>query len=109
MVYFPVKARSELVTPRNFSVGGVVDTRRIFQAACAASHRPAARPTRGSGVGVVADTIGFTGAGMTLGGGGGGGGGFPRPPRPAPPPAGSVAGGVAGASAGAGAAGAGVA
>src|SRR5262245_49586233 len=62
----------------------------MFQAAWAASQRPGASPTRGSGVGAVPDTIGVTGAGMTAGGGvGGGGGGPPRPPRP-PLPAASV-------------------
>jgi hypothetical protein len=68
----------------------------MFHAACAASHRPAASPTRGSGLGAVADTIGFTGGGMTLGGGGGGGGGAPRPrPPPAPRPEASEAAGAA--------------
>src|SRR5439155_17860524 len=52
---------------------------RMFQAACAASQRPGRRPTRGSGVGAVAETIGVTGGGITAGGGGGGGGGLPRP------------------------------
>jgi len=75
---------------------------RMFHAACAASQRPALSPTRGSGVGGVADTMGATGGGITAGGGGGGGGGVPRPPRPA---AASPAGGAAGGSvAGAGAA-----
>jgi hypothetical protein len=82
MAYLPVKARSELVTPTNFSAGGVVDTIFMFQAACAAVHCPAASPTRRSGAGAVADTTGVTGGGMTLGGGGVGGGGVPRPPRP---------------------------
>ena len=49
----------------------------MFHAACAASHRPGRNPTRGSGVGAVAETIGATGGGITAGGGGGGG--FPRP------------------------------
>jgi hypothetical protein len=52
---------------------------RMFHAACAASQRPGRSPTRGSGVGAVADTIGVTGAGITAGAGGGGGGGLPRP------------------------------
>jgi len=65
----------------------------MFHAACAASQRPAFSPTRGSGVGAVAETMGATGAGITAGGGGGGGGGVPRPSRP---PAASPAGGVAG-------------
>ena len=106
MAYLPEKARSELVTPTNFSAGGVVDTIFMFQAACAAVHCPAASPTRRSGVGAVADTMGVTGGGMTLGGGGVGGGGVPRPPRPsagaaaAPDGAGSLA-AVDGAAAGA--------
>src|SRR5829696_5378004 len=97
MAYLPVNARSEFVTPRNFSFGGVVETSRMFQAAWAASHRPGARPTRGSGAGGVVDTIGVTGAGMIAGGGVGGGGGAarPRPPRP-PVAAGSAAGCAAG-------------
>src|SRR5215207_1901255 len=87
MAYLPVNARSEFVTPRNFSAGGVVEIILRFHAACAASQRPAASPTRGSGLGAVADTIGVTGAGITGGGGGGGGGGVPpRPPRPVPAP-----------------------
>src|SRR5579862_7629663 len=81
----PENARSECVAPRTFPVGGVVESMRMFQAACAASHRPALSPTRGSGDGVVPDTIGSTGFGITAGGGGGGGGGVPRPPRPAAP------------------------
>ena len=64
----------------------------MFHAACAASQRPAFNPTRGSGAGAVADTMGATGGGITAGGGGGGGGGVPRPPRP---PAASPAGGMA--------------
>jgi len=51
----------------------------MFQAAWAASQRPALSPTRGSGVGALAETIGATGDGITAGGGGGGGGGLPRP------------------------------
>src|SRR5438093_9938128 len=66
---------------------------RMFQAACAASHRPAARPTRGSGFGAVIETIGVTGAGITAGGGGGGAGRAPRAPWP--PPGGGVSGGAA--------------
>src|SRR3954465_13309154 len=94
---------------------------RMFQAAWAASQRPGLRPTRGSGEGAVAETIGVTGFGITAGGGGGGGGGGPRParapfapggggggggPRPARPPFGSgggVAAGVPAAGAAAGA------
>src|SRR5580765_6911968 len=102
----PLKAGSECVAPSTFPVGGVVDNMRMFQAAWAASQRPALRPTRGSGEGVVAETIGVTGFGITAGGGGGGGGGVPRPPRPASaPPAAGVAAGGAGAGGGAAAAG----
>src|SRR5437660_10398886 len=75
----PVNARSECVAPSTFPFGGVVESMRMFHAACAASQRPGLRPTRGSGVGAVSDTIGVTGAGITAGGGGGGGGGVPRP------------------------------
>src|SRR5262245_21976206 len=46
---------SELVTPRNFSDGLVVDTSLTFHAAWAASHWPAFRPTRGSGFGATAE------------------------------------------------------
>src|SRR5260221_6625093 len=111
----PENARSEWVAPNTFPVGGVVESMRMFHAACAASHRPALRPTRGSGVGVVEDTMGSTGFGMTAGGGGGGGGGVPRPPRPASaaPAAGIAAAGVVagadGAAAAAGAVGVGAA
>src|SRR2546430_12474422 len=102
IVYLPLNARSECVAPSDLPVGGVVDTMFMFQAASPASHHPALRPTRGSGEGAVAETIGVTGRGITAGGVGGGGGGVPRPARP--PPAGaaaSAAGGVAGACAGA--------
>src|SRR5262249_47311059 len=75
----PVNARSECVAPSTLPVGGVVEIMRMFQPACAASQRPARSPTRGSGAGVVAETIGSVGFGMTAGGGGGGGGGVPRP------------------------------
>src|SRR6187401_3453378 len=87
-VYLPLKARSECVAPSDFPVGAVVEIMFMFHAACAASHQPAFRPTRGSGVGIVADTSGSTGRGIDDGGGGGGGGGggAPRPP-PRPPAA----------------------
>src|SRR5262245_6370468 len=61
---------------------------RMFHAACAASQRPGRSPTRGSGDGAVAETIGSTGFGITAGGGGGGGGGGGDVP---PPPGGGVA------------------
>src|SRR6476661_3596605 len=51
MTSFPRNARSDIVLPRNFSLGLVVETSLMFQAACAASHRPARSPTRGSGLG----------------------------------------------------------
>src|SRR5262245_11597687 len=79
MTYFPAKARSECVAPADDPLGGVVETMRMFHAACAASHRPGARPTRGSGLGGVTETIGVTGGGITAGGGGGGVG--RAPPR----------------------------
>jgi hypothetical protein len=74
---------------------------RMFHAACAASQRPALSPTRGSGDGAVADTIGATGGGITAGAGGGGGGGVPRP---AAAGGAIVSGGPAGAAPGDGAA-----
>src|SRR3954464_13126722 len=71
-----------LFSPSDFSLRGVVEVGRMFPAACPAFHQPALRPTRGSGVGAVPDTIGSTGFGIDFGGIGGGGGGVPRPPRP---------------------------
>src|SRR5499427_6377869 len=79
IAYLPENARSDRVAPSTGSVGGVVEIIFMFQAAWPASQRPALRPTRGSGEGAVADTIGVTGAGITAGGGGGGGGALPRP------------------------------
>jgi hypothetical protein len=58
----PVKAMSELVLPMNLSDGFVVDTKRRFHAAWPASHKPACKPTRGSGLGAEPDW-------MTLGDG----------------------------------------
>jgi hypothetical protein len=55
----------------------------MFHAVWAASHRPARKPTRGSGEGGAMETNGRTGAGITAGGFSTGGGGVPRPPRPA--------------------------
>src|SRR6476646_10028954 len=104
----PLNARSEWVAPSTRPVGGVVDSMRMFHAACAASQRPGLRPTRGSGDGAVIETIGSTGFGITAGGGGGGGGGVPRPPPGAALPAAAGAAGAAAAVA-AGAAGGGVA
>src|SRR5262245_3307266 len=81
MAYLPLKARSEWMAPADASLGGVVEIMRMFQAAWPASQRPAARPTRGSGLGAVIDTIGVTGGGITAGGGGGGVGRAPGLPR----------------------------
>ena len=113
----PLKARSEWVAPSALSVGGVVEIMFMFHAASPASHQPALRPTRGSGDGATAETIGVTGLGMCSGGAGGGvaGGRAPRPPAAGAPaaaasPAGAgapAAGDCAGVGAGAAAAGAG--
>src|SRR5436305_14563638 len=105
--------------PSDFSLGGVVEIIRMFHAASPASQRPGFSPTRGSGAGFVAETIGVTGFGIVDGGfGGGGSGGPPRSPRPPPGafgasagagagfPAGCVGGAFAGAAGGAGVAGA---
>src|SRR5215203_4115011 len=97
-VYLPLNARSECVAPSDFPVGGVVEIMFMFQAAWPASHHPALRPTRGSGVGTAADTIGSAGRGIVLGGGGGGGAGVAAGC--------AVGGGVAGAAAAGGCAGA---
>src|SRR5690349_4124984 len=48
-----MNAKSELVWPRNFSLGLVVETRRMFHWAWPASHKPAFNPTRGSGLGAA--------------------------------------------------------
>src|SRR5437867_203352 len=92
MAYFPVKARSECVAPADDALGGVVEIMRMFQAACPASQRPGARPTRGSGFGAVVETIGVTGGGITGGGGGGGVGCAPglAPRFPSCAPSGGV-------------------
>src|SRR6187549_2412425 len=95
IAYRPENARSERVAPSTAAVGGVVEIIFMFQAACAASHRPALSPTRGSGVGAVIETIGVTGAGITAGGGGGGGGVPPRPGAAAGAPIGGAAVGAA--------------
>src|SRR5436190_21994998 len=88
IAYLPENARSDRVAPSTGSVGGVVEIIFMFHAACPASQRPAFKPTRGSGEGAVADTIGVTGGGITAGGGGGGGGA--GPPRPAAAAAGAA-------------------
>src|SRR5438105_4096287 len=103
----PENARSECVAPSTLPVGGVVDSMRMFHAAWPASQRPGLSPTRGSGDGVAADTIGVTGGGITLGGGGGGGGGVPRAGAAMVVPSlGAAAGAGVGVAAGAGATGA---
>ena len=93
MAYLPVNARSECVAPSEPFGGGVVETIRMFHSAMPASHMPALRPMRGSGVGIVAEMIGAGGAGITAGIGSGGGGGGPAgaPPRPPPRPPGAPA------------------
>src|SRR5690242_15477947 len=57
MAYGPVNARSELVTPKNFPGGGVLETTRMFQVASSAFMSPARRPTRGSGLGATVDML----------------------------------------------------
>src|SRR2546428_9574296 len=57
MAYGPVNARSELVTPKNFSGGAVFETTRMFQDASSAFISPARRPTRGSGLGATVDML----------------------------------------------------
>src|SRR5215213_9377626 len=74
MTRLPVNARSECVEPSVLPCGGDVESSRMFHAACSASHRPALRVGRGSGVGAVADTTGVTGFGIVAGGGSGGAG-----------------------------------
>src|SRR5262249_5642773 len=113
MTRLPENARSECVAPSVRPFGGVVESMRMFQGAWAACQRPGFNPTRGSGFGAVAETIGATGGGITAGGGGGGGGGVPRPAGAGGAivsgAAEGVAAGGAGATAGAGAAAAGAA
>src|SRR6476661_3575314 len=57
MTYFPVKLRSELVSPTNSFGGGVCDSTLRFQVASAASNWPALSPMRGSGLGGVGDML----------------------------------------------------
>src|ERR1700722_5138254 len=57
MTYDPMNAMSELVLSRNCSVGRVLETRRTFHAASAASQSPPLRPTRGSGLGARVDVL----------------------------------------------------
>src|SRR5436309_667416 len=51
----------------NDGEGCVVDTRRMFHAASAASNQPARRPTRGSGLGGVIDTFSVGALTLTVG------------------------------------------
>src|SRR5687768_3242757 len=44
IVYLPLKAKSEWVTPSDLPVGGVVDTMFMFHAACPASPTRSASP-----------------------------------------------------------------
>src|SRR5438874_5452542 len=87
MTYLPENARSECVAPSDFSVGGTAEISWRFHAAWPASHGPALRPTRGSGDGLVIETMAFAGGGITTGGAGGG---VPRPRAPAAAPAGAA-------------------
>src|ERR1051326_4322464 len=57
MAYGPLNARSELVTPLNFSDGGVFERTRRFHAASWAFMRPALSPTLGSGLGATVDML----------------------------------------------------
>src|SRR5207244_11023253 len=50
-----MNARSELVTPANFSGGGVCESTRRFQVASPALNSAGLGPTRGSGFGATAD------------------------------------------------------
>src|SRR3954453_20908577 len=70
MAYWPEKARSELVIPRNCCDGGVFETTRRFHAASSAFIRPARRPTRGSGLGAAVDML-PAGDGLVASGDGG--------------------------------------
>src|SRR5262245_33544659 len=107
MTRLPVNARSECVAPSTRPVGGVVESMRMFHEACAASQRPGLSPTRGSGDGAVAETIGSTGFGITAGAGGGGGGGGVLPAAAGAPACPALVEGAAGGGVGAGAAGVG--
>src|SRR5213593_931481 len=67
MTYGPTNERSELINEKSpglarlmkCSDGGVVETRRTFQAASAAFIHPARSPTRGSGLGATVDMLTF--------------------------------------------------
>src|SRR5579862_1500638 len=55
MTRLPRNARSEFVFPTKSAGGRVFETRCMFHSAWAASHMPAFRPTRGSGMGATED------------------------------------------------------
>src|SRR6478752_7822493 len=57
MTYFPVKVRSEFVSPMNSFGGGVCESTLRFQVASPASNWPALSPIRGSGLGGVGDML----------------------------------------------------
>src|SRR6476619_2169134 len=57
MTYFPVKVRSEFVSPMNSFGGGVCESTLRFQVASCALNRPALSPIRGSGLGGVGDML----------------------------------------------------
>ena len=64
-------------------VGGVVESMRMFHAACAGIPAPGLESDARIGRRRGRRDDGRHGGGITAGGGGGGGGGVPRPPRPA--------------------------
>src|SRR5581483_94150 len=51
------KARSEFVFPTKSAGGFMLATRCMFHSAWPASHIPAFRPTRGSGIGAIAERL----------------------------------------------------
>src|SRR5579862_2899248 len=57
MIRLPRKAMSEFVFPLNSSGGCMLATKCMFHSAWPASYRPALRPTRGSGIGAIADRL----------------------------------------------------
>src|SRR5579863_6213225 len=57
MIRLPRKARSEFVLPMKSAGGFMLATRCMFHSAWAASNMPALSPTRGSGIGAIADRL----------------------------------------------------
>src|SRR5580700_1255395 len=55
MTRLPRNARSEFVLPTKSAGGRMFETKCMFHSAWAASHMPALRPTRGSGIGATDD------------------------------------------------------